>query len=35
MIDILNAVVEPARTQVMNTMKDCERLVLQDVTWHP
>ncbi len=35
LIQILNAVVEPTRTQVMNAMKDYERLVLQDVTWHP
>ena len=35
MIQILDSVAEPARTQVMNAMKDCERLVLQDVTWHP
>jgi uncharacterized protein (UPF0332 family) len=35
MIQILDAVVEPTRTQILNTMKDYERLVLQDVTWHP
>jgi hypothetical protein len=35
LIQILNAVVEPTRTQIMNTMKDYERLVLQNVTWHP
>jgi hypothetical protein len=35
LIVILDAVVEPTRTQVMNAMKDYERLVLQVVTWHP
>jgi uncharacterized protein (UPF0332 family) len=35
LIQMLTAVVEPTRTQVMNAMKDYERLVLQDVTWHP
>ena len=30
-----DAVVEPTRTQVMNQMKDYERVVLQVVTWHP
>jgi uncharacterized protein (UPF0332 family) len=35
MIHTLNSVVEPTRTQVMEAMKDYERLVLQDVTWHP
>ena len=35
LILILDAVVEPTRTQVMNAMKDYERLVLQVVTWHP
>lgn len=34
-IKVLNTVVEPTRTQVMDTMKDYERLVLHDVTWHP
>jgi uncharacterized protein (UPF0332 family) len=34
-IQILNTVVEPTRTQVMDAMKNYERLVLQDVTWHP
>lgn len=35
MIQLLDAVVEPTRIQVMGTMKDYERLVLRDVTWHP
>jgi hypothetical protein len=35
MIQVLDAVVEPTRTQVRNAMKDYERLVLQEVTWHP
>ena len=35
MIQVLNAVVEPTRTQVLNAMKDYERIVLHDVTWHP
>ncbi len=35
LIQLLDAVVEPTRTQVMDAMKDYERLVLQVVTWHP
>jgi uncharacterized protein (UPF0332 family) len=35
LIQVLNTVVEPTRTQVMNAIKDYERLVLQNVTWHP
>ena len=35
LIQLLDAVVEPTRTQVMIAMKDYERLVLQVVTWHP
>jgi uncharacterized protein (UPF0332 family) len=35
MIDTLDAVVEPARTQILNAVKDYERLVLQEITWHP
>jgi uncharacterized protein (UPF0332 family) len=35
MILLLAAVVEPMRTQVMDTMKEYERVVLQVVTWHP
>ena len=35
LIQMLDAVVEPTRTQVMDMMKDYERRVLQTVTWHP
>ena len=35
MILFFDAVVEPTRTQVMNQMKDYERVVLRVVTWHP
>jgi uncharacterized protein (UPF0332 family) len=34
LIQVLDSVVEPTRTQVMNAMKDYERVVLKDVTWH-
>jgi hypothetical protein len=34
-IKILDAVVEPTRTQVMNAIRDYERIALRDVTWHP
>lgn len=35
MIQLLDAVAEPTRNLVLNTMKDYERLVLRDVTWQP
>ena len=35
LILIFDAVVEPTRTQVMDTMKDYESDVLKVVTWHP
>jgi len=34
-IKTLDAVAEPTRTQITDTMKIYERNVLQDVTWHP
>jgi uncharacterized protein (UPF0332 family) len=34
-IQILDAVVEPTRTQITDAMKVYERDVLKDVTWHP
>lgn len=34
-IQVLEGIAEPIRTQVRDAMKDYERLVLQDVTWHP
>jgi uncharacterized protein (UPF0332 family) len=34
-IQVLDAVIEPTRTQIKEAMKDYERNVLHDVTWHP
>lgn len=34
-IQVLDAVVEPARTQILNAIKEYERLVLHDITWQP
>jgi uncharacterized protein (UPF0332 family) len=34
-IQALDTVVEPTRTQITNAMKIYERDVLHDVTWHP
>jgi uncharacterized protein (UPF0332 family) len=34
-IQALDAIVEPTRTQITNAMKIYERDVLRDVTWHP
>lgn len=34
-IQVLDAVVEPVRTRMLDAIKDYERLVLHDVTWQP
>ena len=34
-VQTLDAIVEPTRTQIIDAMKLYERNVLRDVTWHP